>query len=196
MKPFRSTLVLLLAVAGLTFFFWLTRNGKGTDEAEKAKGKLFDFQSEAVTTLKVRGADGAFSLERKGGKDGEWRLTEPVQAEAEREAVLAILGELEFLQPRRTITADQIPDGDKSLAEWGLAPGNARIDFTGDGFSGTLVVGRKAAIDGLYYARTNGKDAYLIAATSRDTLFKKLDDVRSRAVIHADALTILSLIHI
>ncbi|SDU07740.1 protein of unknown function [Verrucomicrobium sp. GAS474] len=188
MKPFRSTLFLLLAVAGLALFFWLTRDAKGTGEQERAKGKIFDFHGDDVTSLKLKGTDVAVSLEKK---DGTWRIVEPVSSEAEREAVLSILGELEFLQPRRTITANQIPDGEKSLAEWGLAPGNGRVDFAGSSngraFSGTLLIGRKAAIDGLCYAKGTGPDAYLIATASRDALFKKLDDIRSHAVIHAPA---------
>ncbi|HEY8967413.1 MAG TPA: DUF4340 domain-containing protein, partial [Candidatus Methylacidiphilales bacterium] len=195
MKPFRSTFLFLLAAAVLLVVLWATKNVQGTAEAEKAKGRLFDFSSDDVTSLKIKTGDGAVSLEKK---DNVWRIVEPVKAEAEREAVLSLLGELEFLQPRRTIAASEIPDGEKSLAEWGLSPAAARIEFSGKTsagkpFSEVLLVGRTAAVPGLSYAKKEGDkggDAYLIAASSRDAFFKKLDDLRTRSVIHADAATI------
>ena len=190
MRNFRSTLFLLVVVVGLlAYFFFIDRHQKGTAERESEKTVLFGHSAADADSLKITGADGAVVLDKK---DGAWKIRQPIAAEANSQAVDAVLSALESLEARRIIELSQIPNSGDTLQQWGLAPGNVRVEFSGADFSDTLLIGRKTALSDLVYARAlhGGQDAEapvaLIPADSGDAIGKKLSDLRSRALLKGD----------
>jgi len=191
MRNFRSTLFLLVVVVGLlAYFFFIDRHQKGTAERESEKTVLFGHSAADADSLKITSADGAVVLDKK---DGAWKIRQPIAAEANSQAVDAVLGALESLEARRIIELSQIPNSGDTLQQWGLSPGNVRVEFSGADFSDTLLIGRKTALSDLVYARAlhgpgESADApvALIPADSGDAIGKKLSDLRSRALLKGD----------
>ena len=191
MRNFRSTLFLSVVVLGLlAYFFLVDRHQKGTAERESEQSILFGHSAADADSLKITGGDGAVVLDKK---DGAWKIRQPIAAEADSQAVNAVLSALESLEARRIIQLSQIPNSGDTLQQWGLSPGNVRVEFSGADFTDTLLIGRKTALSDLVYARAlrgPGQDGdapvALIPADSGDAIGKKLSDLRSRALLKGD----------
>ena len=187
MKNFRSALILGIVAALLAGTLLLDRRNPGTTERDRENTVLFSVDPEKIEKLRITDAQGTFALERH---DAAWRIVEPIETAADAGAVDGILRGLQSVVTRRVIPFSDVPRGAETLRQWGLDPGNSRIEFSGPGFDDTLVIGRKTAVNDLVYARAlrgAGRAAeapvYLISESSGTALDRKLADLRSHAVL-------------
>lgn len=154
MKP-RTVVVLALVVAVLGAFIWFVeRDLPSSEERAERSRKVLPVEPEEVEAVVVEWGSERVRLERVvaggdqdgGGGDGEedgtgggldpdeWRITEPLQARADRSAVDGLLTAVTGLDKERTIE-------DADPAEVGLAEPRGRVTLvTGDG-ERTLRVG-------------------------------------------------------
>jgi hypothetical protein len=106
---FRTTLVLfgVLALLSLGYYFLELK------EAEKeAKTKLVSFQEEEVSSFSIRRGDKVITLKRS---EAVWRMSEPVEDQADEKEIVALLGNVIRAKTERTLDTS----GD-SLADFGL----------------------------------------------------------------------------
>jgi hypothetical protein len=97
-----------------------------------------------------------------------------------------ILSELEFVETRRTIPINEIQDLDSTLKQWSISTPAIKITASGEGKTYELIIGRKIAVNDLYYARKSSEKTApieLITSFSRNNFDKKLNDLRSKDVI-------------
>lgn len=128
MKLHRTTLILMflaLSLAGAVYFFEI--QGKPQREAVAAKAKqLFAFTSDQVQSFTVKNLENTLTFERiSGKKTGEinWKLTTPVQAQANEAAVVFLLDKLTTGKSDRTLN---VPASQRS--EFGLDQPRATVE--------------------------------------------------------------------
>jgi hypothetical protein len=94
---FRTTLVLfgVLALLSLGYYFLELK------EAEKeAKTKLVSFQEEEVSSFSIRRGDKVITLKRS---EAVWRMSEPVEDQADEKEIVALLGNVIRAKTERTL---------------------------------------------------------------------------------------------
>src|SRR5437867_11426579 len=136
----RTTIVLVVLFAGLlAWYLVVERHAKPPEEAAREAKRLFTFDEKQVRSLKIVRPQGTVRLERT--EDQKWRMTDPVQARADRWAADAAAGALADLQQARALKNDR---GEKGLEEMGLEKPRARVEFvlspgnaSGEGAAGT-----------------------------------------------------------
>lgn len=118
----RLNLIMFATIAGLMVFLYFRPQSQGTPEHAVSSSAV-----EAVQHLRIVRQQQDIALERL---NGQWRLTEPVQAWADGSKVAEILGILQATSPQRLPLAD--------LARFGLERPNMQlyIDNAYFGFGG------------------------------------------------------------
>ena len=172
---FKTTLVLigLLAVAGIVLLVTRDSGTQSPETVAENQQKLFQADEADVNKLIVTAADGrTVALERAGGK---WRMTQPVNAEAEAFEVDSLVRAVVDLQSQGTTDAQAT----------GLDKPQYTIDFTtGDGKSHTLLVGEKTAVgDNLYVRKKDENVTQVVAAALLEKLEKQPADFRSKKLV-------------
>lgn len=200
MKP-RTVLVLALVVAALAAFLWFVERDLPSSEelAERAR-KVLPVAADEVQALAVEWDGRAVRLERVpapgagGGGDagddgeddapsGEWRLTEPLRARADRAAVDGLLTALTGLEKVRTLE-----DADPAeLTRLGLDPPRGRVTLvTGQGewTERTLLVGAEVpASENVLVSLAGGPEVWVTPRSFTARLDKEPGDWRSKEVL-------------
>lgn len=177
MRGLRSFLVLLVVAAGLGAYIYFVESTRTPGETE-AREKVFSIEASAIGALEVRAAAGDRTRLEK--RDGQWRIVDPVQAEADSVVVTGITSSLATLEVQRVV--DEQP-GD--YAQYGLAPPRIEVAFgAGDDAETRLQLGSRTPTGGDMYARTAGQDrVFLVQAYLDSTFDKKTFDLRDKSVL-------------
>ena len=150
----------LLLVVGLGLYVVLVEMRPPPDPAAATRGLAFPYAeaagrslAEAASKLEVRRGGQRLVVERVAGQ--AWRLTEPLDARADRSAVLAILTDIGNLRVESTVPA-------KDLADFGLAEPRLRAAFWLAGQRRDFAIG-----DEVRGAKPQERKTYLRVADSR-----------------------------
>jgi hypothetical protein len=128
---------------------------------------IFSFLKERATKVRFQYGKITFTIE---GKDSKWNGTLPKKFAVSNDKITAILAVMENL------TAAKIPVQD--FKGTGLEKNNQIIQVTGEGFDVTLMVG-DCTKDNLCYAKRGDSDnIYMITKEQRDSLNKKIGDLK------------------
>ena len=180
MKARARTALLSLAMLGLAagavLAAWLgvERRDLAAEAAREREEKVFAFAAAEVKELVVRAKGEETRLAREG--DG-WRVTAPVQAEADRFAADAIAEKLASLRRRGEVAP--APGGD--LARFGLAAPRVTVEATlAGGRRETLALGDQSAFDGAVFARPTSGAVLAVPADARFALERGTADLRRR----------------
>lgn len=162
----RSSLVLGgVALALLIFIVVYERGTVSTTEREQRSGRVLDrlvrerlskvtIQRKGVTTVLTRGRDEKNDLDL-----GQWQVAAPFASIADQEAVDTLLGELEWLMGRRTLTGVKPED----IARFGLDKPRYRVTFTVGRDVSTFIVGKDSPQgDGTYVQASDPTVAYVV----------------------------------
>lgn len=177
---FRTTIVLLLLAVALGVWIKYFESKKpNTAQTQRQAGKVLNFDREKLEGIVIENGDDRIELQRK---NGSWRLTAPVQDQADGAAVDNLISDLEswkkfaLIPPKGDAKADQA-----SLAEFGVAQSKLRLKLLMPGGPPPIRFGKEAALEGQMYVRLGESQEVLIASkTVRDDLAKKPDDFRDR----------------
>ncbi|MEN8165487.1 MAG: hypothetical protein ABFS37_15265, partial [Acidobacteriota bacterium] len=103
----KSLVILAGAVMVLGAFIWFfERHQLTTEEARAHEARIFGGLEEgAVASLDITNAHGTFNFHRF---DGAWRLTHPIESDADDSAVSTVLRALVQLDRDRTLGADEV----------------------------------------------------------------------------------------
>lgn len=176
MRGIKSTLALVVVLAGLggyIYFVDAKRPAGGIEE----KAKAFTVEAEKLQELRVT-AGGETSVLLKS--DGTWKLTEPVDTDADQTAVTSLVTNLATLEINRIVD-----DNATDLAQYGLATPAVDVTFKADGnVSGGIALGDKTPTQSdIYAVRTGEKKVFLVSAFSETSLNKKPFDLRDKRIL-------------
>src|SRR5690349_11396062 len=99
MRGLRSTLILVVILAGLVGYIYFVDSKKpaaGADTKEKVFAKV---SADSIEALEFKSADGQTSKVEKAGD--QWKLPEPVQADADGAEISAVTNALATLDVDR-----------------------------------------------------------------------------------------------
>jgi len=190
MKNFRSTLILSIIVALLTgYIYFFDKSKKSTEESQRTENELFHIEAGEINWLQIKSPGESVTLEKK---ENQWKIISPIHADADERTIDRYLIDLQYLEVRRKIPQNEIPNGD-ILKQWGFSNPSLEIYFKTSKETHSLIVGRKTAVSELVYAKTStGSNGpiYLISSSMAESLKKGLDDLRSRVVFHFNQFSI------
>ena len=164
----------LLAVA---VYFLEIRGVEERAEVERVANRLLRFESESVTGLNIKTADTSISLQRI---DSTWRITAPLDLEANESAVDSIVNRLQTTDYDRLI--DETPD---DLGRFGLADPEVEVTIElDDGSAHSLALGDGTPVGSNVFVRHGeGEAVYTTAAGLEDAVNKSLFDLRNRSIM-------------
>ncbi len=148
----RALAVLALLAAGLSVYVFLFERSSVTskERAERAGRVLVSFVRDKVDRLELERKGQRVVLEReaKEGELGGWQMRAPIKVKADDDAVDQLLGELEWLSARRTVTLT--PEDEK---RYGLSAPRYRVRFRVAGETHLLTLGHDDVHGESVYAR-------------------------------------------
>ena len=175
----KKTLIMALAagILAVAVYFLEIRGTEERAETERVADRLLRFESESVTGLTIQTADTSISLDRI---DSAWRITAPVDLEANESAVNNIVNRLQTADLDRLI--DEAPD---DLDRFGLADPEVEVTVElDDDSSRSLALGDGTPVGSNMFVRPGGGGAvYTTAAGLKDAVNKTLFDLRNRSIM-------------
>lgn len=167
-------LIVLLALGGYVYFVEIPHEKKAAEEK-----KLLTFDKEAVTELMLTYPDRALTLKKTD--TGRWRITQPVEADADETTVKNLLNAVADAEVKRTL--DEVP---QDLTVYGLtAPVvKAKLSFK-DGKSSPLIsFGKDTRVGFSTYVQKEGDTKILLVPqTLRIGLIKQVKDLRDQTIL-------------
>jgi hypothetical protein len=184
MRGLRSTILLIVVLAGLGayFYFVTSKLPEGGSDAKKQE-KVFDgLDASKIDEVTVTTAAGDATTLKK--ENGAWQIVKPLAAKADEGEASSMTSALASAEVTRVI--DENPT---NLAEYGLANPRIEIDFkaAGDKDSRKLLVGEKTPTGGGLYAKRNGeKRVFSIGAFQDNTFNRTTFDLRDKVLLKFD----------
>ncbi|MGA1194195.1 MAG: DUF4340 domain-containing protein [Kiritimatiellia bacterium] len=178
----RSTILLMLAVLALGAYLLTTRDQSAQDERTvMAARRAFRFEPERIDSIRIDSPDGLFMLERA---DASWRLTHPVSAHADIDAVGRIIDTVTSLRWSQVISAREQKELKLSLADYGLDQPRASLELSGGSSNFTLLFGRDTPDGrGIYMKRSDLPDIFVSARDLLAILPSSVIDLRDRRIM-------------
>lgn len=173
--------VLLLAALGT--LFWLDRpSAPGNGEAGKDRERLLTLAREKVRRIELARGNTRVALEKTGAR--RWRMTAPVDSEADAEQVDRLLDAVAGARISRVV--EEKP-GDE--APFGLAPPEAelRLESEGGGPPAPLRLGRLSPVGFERYASVGDGRVVLVDGSVGTALLRDPEDFRQKRLIPVDA---------
>ncbi len=163
----RTTIVLaIVATAMLAFIVFYERDTIGSRELEERKGRVLSrFVRSRVDKLEIERKGATLVLSRKPDPDieyelGEWGIEKPFSARADEEVVDGLLGELEWLEPERTLS-DIAADDRK---RFGFDKPRLRLRYAMGKQTVSLIVGKEDPTGhGVYVAADDPSKAFVVS---------------------------------
>lgn len=189
MRGLKSTLALLVVLIGLgAYIYFVDRERPAT--GTEAKDKVFTVEADKIQEIRIRSGEETALLKKV---DGNWRMTEPVEADADQTEISSLTSNLSTLELNRVVE-EKATD----LSQYGLASPAVEVSFKAEGdVSGQLALGEKTPTGSdLYAVRPDEKKVFAVSAFLESTFNKKPFDLRDKRALKferdkADSLEIL-----
>ncbi|OLC54743.1 MAG: hypothetical protein AUH92_03420 [Acidobacteria bacterium 13_1_40CM_4_69_4] len=183
MKRRLGPILAVVLLLGLGVYTYLSEfRGKEEDKkAETEKDKPLPFDRAGLKAVRIKNANGEFRLEKQGDA---WKLTAPLQADADKEAIEGLLSSLDYARVERRLG--------KEIArkQYGLDPPKTSltIETASSGGAPTLAIGESNPIGGTYYALLPGSDEVAVVSSSLGEVAKKdLLTLRDKSLLTLDS---------
>lgn len=169
---FKTTLVLLLLLAGITgAYLWVQSIGpKGPASNATTPATLVSGRS--FSQITVKRTDQTIVLEKQ---DGRWRQTAPVRFPVASESIEELINAGLALSPRETFVFPEndelIAEDNQPLATFGLDPPRATISYVSDTGTHSLRLGDTNVAGSAYLQTQNDRNVYLVDATLHQLVF-------------------------
>ncbi len=174
---FKTTLVLLGVAVALLVLVLFVLPRKPVEEPAGAQGpQVTDLQAEEVERIVLSG--GPEMIELRKDDQGEWRLVEPIQAQADFSEADRLAEDLSRLRAERV--ADESPS---DLSAYGLPGREVRLWLKGQPESVRILLGDENPVDGTLYGQRAGEKRVVLLPVSMKTLLdKKSFDYRKKDI--------------
>ncbi len=172
---FRTTLVLLLILAGLGAYLYWMEFPRQQKEAEAKK--LFAIKPDEIVEVRLRFQDRNILLRKTGEV---WRLVEPLEAPADEITVKNLLNTIAECEVKREI--EEATD----LKQFGLDPPFVTLELKlKDRELPAVAVGKNTPVGfSAYIQRLDDKKVRLTTSAFRAGLDKQVKDVRDKAILN------------
>ncbi len=181
MRRLRSTLVLIVVLAGLVgYIYYLDR--EGADDTSDREQVFAEVEADAIEDVQITVGGGEPARVQK--TDGTWRLVEPVQAEADSTELSSMANSLASIDVERVVDENAT-----DLAQYGLEPGRIEVAYrvTGEEEPRRLLLGEKTPAGGALYARVAGQNRVLLLSSFLESTFNKdAFALRDKSVLRFD----------
>jgi hypothetical protein len=177
MGRFTSMIALVLVLAGLGAYIYFVDSKRPASGVEE-KSKVFTVEADKVEEVSVT-ADGESSTLRK--VDGTWRMTAPIQADADQTAISSVTNALATVEVNRVVEENA-----NDLAAYGLAKPRITVAYkVAGGGEGQLAIGDKTPTQSDVYAMKPGENrVFLVAGFNETTFAKKPFDLRDKRILN------------
>jgi hypothetical protein len=177
MRGLWSTIALVAVLAGLGAYIYFVDSKRPTGGIEP-KQKVFAVEADKIEEITLT-SDNETTTVRK--VDGTWKLTAPMQADANQTEISSLTSNLASVEVNRVVDENA-----SNLADFGLATPRIAISFKGQGdVSGQLHLGDKTATQGDIYAVKPGeKRVFLVSSFQETTFAKKAFDLRDKRILN------------
>ena len=183
MRGLRSTIVLIVVLAGLgAYIYFVTLKTPEGDSAKKTDKVFAGIQADKIEELRITSAGGDATTLKKDS--GTWQVMQPVTAKADETEVSGITSALASTDVVRVI--DENPS---NLNEYGLSNPRIEVDFkaAGDKDYRKLLIGEKSPTGADMFAKRNDeKRVFLIPAFQEATFNKDTFALRDKVVLKFD----------
>ena len=183
MRGLKSTIALIVVLAGLGAYIYATWNKPESSDSAKKTEKVFAaLQADKIDELKVTTASGDATVVKK--ENGGWQVTQPLTAKADESEVSGMTSALSSVDMTRVV--DENPS---NLNDYGLSNPKVEIDFkaSGDKDYKRLLIGEKTPTGSDLFAKRNDeKKVFTIPAFQETTFNKGTFDLRDKVVLKFD----------
>ena len=172
-----SMIALVLVLGGLGAYIYFVDNKRPATGVEE-KAKVFTLEADKVEEVTIT-SDTESSTLRK--VDGTWRMTAPVQADADQTAISSVTNALSTVEVNRVVEENA-----SDLAGYGLATPRITVAYkAAGGGEGQLLIGDKTPTQSDVYAMKPGeKRVFLVAGFNESTFAKKPFDLRDKRILN------------
>jgi hypothetical protein len=183
MRGLKSTIALIVVLAGLGAYIYFTWNKpESTDSTKKTEKVFAALQADKIDELKITSSSGDATVLKKD--NGAWQVVQPLTAKADESEVSGITSALAGVDMTRVV--DENPS---NLTDYGLANPKVEIDFkaSGDKDYRKLLIGEKTPTGSDLFAKRNDeKKVFTIPAFQETTFSKGTFDLRDKVVLKFD----------
>jgi len=172
------SILLLAGLVAYVYFVELRGRREGT-AAETGKDRPISFERATLKSVRLTNDSGSLKLEKAGE---QWRLTEPLQTDADKDAVEGLLNSLEMAHIERRLGKGE------DRKQYGLDPPKATVTLeTAGAGGGTLGIGESSPIGGSWYALLpGGNEVAVVSSTIGDMAHKDALALRDKALLALD----------
>lgn len=191
MKPLKLLIVAIIFLGLGTYVYYgeIKRVEKKTKTEAEAK-KVFHIDTETINaidliqeneTIKCVKVEEKTDTESK--KEDEWKITAPVETEADIWAIKTITNAIKGLESKRTVEKDAT-----NLEKYGLdKPSITLTVTTKDGKSETIKLGNQTPVgNSMYLQKEGSKEVLMVENTLQSNLKKTLFDIREKRLLIFD----------
>jgi hypothetical protein len=183
MKSVRSTIALVVILAGLSAYGYFVTSKKPDTESGPVREKAFpSIQTDKVDELRIKSESGEKTSLKK--TDGAWQITEPVSVGADDTEVSGITNGLSQIEIVRVV--DENPT---DLKQYGLEGPRIQVEFKApaDKEFHRLFLGDKSPTGSDLFARREGeKRVVLVPVFHEQTFNRKTFDLRDKTLVKID----------
>ena len=187
---FRTTLiiiVLLVGIGGAYYLFFQEPSDQTTADEKPLIHQVYGIARDTVQQVEISFADAAYqSLKLVKDGTGNWRLTTPIQVDADSESVSQMLDDILNKSIKQTLEVTE-------LAQYGLDTPSIVLSLwttAETSPASTFFIGKKAINFSVYVKEKSEAHIFLIESSALDDLTKSATDLRDRSVIKFNTETI------
>ncbi len=177
---FRGTYIIVALAVGLLLFiyFYEIKGGKKREKAEEEAKKVVHVEENAINSIEIS-RPGQKPLRLEKDKDGDWRLTSPLEARADKSAVEGLTWEIAKMKSGRSVGKVKT-----DLQPYGLATPEMEVSFKAEGKERSILFGSDTPIGRETYVMVGGSDEVkVVSRSSADTFDTQAADLRDRRVV-------------
>ena len=181
MRELRSTLILIVVLAGLVGYIYY-RNNREAAPADAKEKAFASVTAEDIEEIQIKLAGGETSRVQK--MDGVWKVVAPEAADADQGELSSITSSLATLDVQSVV--DENPADAKP---YGLDPARIEVEFRGKGDKEPrrIQFGDKTPTGGDLYARIGGQNRVFLVSSFVDSTFNKNTfALRDKTIIKLD----------
>lgn len=180
------SVVLLIALGGWVYFREVRPGGAGA-EGGGGEERALPFERSDVKAIRVTNEHGAVRLEKAGDA---WTITEPLRADADKEAIEGLLSSLEIARIERRL------GGEGDLKGYGLDPPKATLSLepVAGGEPKAIGVGESNPIGGTLFALLpGGREVAVVGSSLGEATGKDLLALRDKSLLAFDPWKVVKL---
>jgi len=171
---FKTTIILFAVfLVILAFVLFFEYKGKGEKDEEE---KLLALSSEDVQKVTFKKEDETITFQKD--EEGEWLITEPLEAKADKYEVDRLAGDFSDLKIERVVEEEP-----EDLEKYGIPQKEISLWFKDKDEPVTILVGMENPLDSTFFAKRNDKTkVVLIPGHLKSLMEKSLFDFREKDI--------------